>query len=55
MTPLPAILALQDTWIYVCTTNSGNKTTNVEALIDEHLGCQTALRIPNIDPYYSHV
>jgi len=35
--------------------NSSNKTTDVEALVDEYFGYQTTLRAPNIDPYYSHI
>jgi len=32
---LPAVLALQNTRIHICPTNSGNKATNVETMFDE--------------------
>jgi len=35
MTPLPAVLALQDTRIYICPMNSGNKATNIETTINK--------------------
>jgi len=35
MTPLPAVLALQDARIYICPMNSGNEATNIETTINK--------------------
>jgi len=52
---LPAIFALEDTWIYVNTTNSSDEPSNVEPLIDERFGLRATLSIPYVNPYNSHV
>jgi len=36
--PLSAVLALQNIRIHICPTNSGNKATDVETIINEWLG-----------------
>ena len=55
MAPLPAVLALQNTQVYVCATNSCNVLTNVEAPVDEHFGIAATLCILYIYPDNSHV
>jgi len=47
----PTILALEDFWIHICTMNSANVATNVEASVNEALSFCTALSVPYIDLY----
>jgi len=51
----PAVLALEDIRIHVCTTDSCNVTSNVEASVDEILSFRTTLRILNVDLDNSYV
>jgi len=37
MTPLPTVLALQNTWVHIGTFDSSNESSNVEATIDDVL------------------
>ena len=55
MTPLPAVLALGNSRIHVCASNSRNVVTYIEASIDEHFSIFTTLDIPYVDPDYGHV
>jgi len=55
MSPLPTILTLKSTWIHVCSTNSCNMTSYVEASVDKSLGRCTALWIPDINPNDRHI
>jgi len=34
MTPLPAVLALWDLWVYIYFLNSSNETSNIETPVD---------------------
>ena len=43
MIPLLAVLALQNTRIHICPTNSGNEAADVETMFNEQLGHQTTL------------
>ena len=52
MALLLAIFALWNTKIHIYIMNSSNEATNIEIAVDEHLGCQTTLRISYIDSYY---
>jgi len=53
--PPPAVLALRNIWVHIHTSNDSNKTTNVEAAIDDVLYQRTTLGIPDINPNYSHI
>jgi len=54
ISPLPAILVLENTKVHVCAFNSYDITTDVEAPINECFSIQAILEIPNINPndYY---
>ena len=53
--PLPAVLALGDSWVHVCSLDGSGILSYVEAPVDEHLGVCPTLDIPNIGPYNGHV
>ena len=55
VTPFPAVLALGDSWVHVCSPDSSNILFYIEALVDKHLGICPALDVPYIDPYDGHV
>ena len=55
MSPLPAILALENPWVHVCSPDSSNILSYIEAPIDEHLGIGSTLDIPYINSYDGHV
>ena len=55
MTPLPAVLALGNSQVHVCASNSRNVVTYIEASIDEHFSVFTTLDIPYVNPDYGHV
>ena len=55
MFPLLVVLVLWDSRIHICTSNSSNITTNIEASIDKHFGQRTTLHISNINSNNSHV
>jgi len=48
-------LVLEDIRIYVCTLNSCNMASNIEASVDEILSFGTTLRIPNVNLDNSYV
>ena len=55
MTPLPAVLALGNSRIHACASNSHDIVTYIEASIYEHFSVFTTLDIPYVDPDYGHV
>jgi len=55
MTLLPAIFALGDTWVHVCSSDCSNVVAYIEASVDEKFCVLTTLNIPNVDPNYSHI
>ena len=55
MSPFPTILALEDTRVYVCSTDSCNKLADVEAPVDEYFSTAPALDVLNVNPHNSHV
>ena len=55
ITPLPTIFTLWDPEVHICTSNSGDVSTNIEAPIDKALGLHSALYIPNVYSYDRHV
>jgi len=48
MSPLPTVLALQDTWVHIGTFNGSDEMSNVEVTIDDVLCQRTALGIPDV-------
>jgi len=55
MFPFPAVLALGDSWVHVCSLDGSDVLSYVKAPVDEHLGVGPALDIPYIDPYNGYV
>jgi len=55
VTPLPAVLALWDSWVHVCTPDGSDVVANIKAPVDEHFSLLTTLYIPYIDSDYCHV
>jgi len=55
VSPFPAILTLGDPWVHVCSPDSSDVLSYIEASIDEHLGIGPTLGIPYIDPNNRHV
>jgi len=51
----PTILALRDTWVYICFLNCCNVTSNIEASVDDAFSLGTTFRVPDIDTDDSHV
>jgi len=50
-----AVFALEYSQIYICFPNSGDMTSNIEAMIDKTSYFGPALNIPNIKLYNSYV
>ena len=55
ISPLPTVLTLWDTWVYVGTFNGSNKSSNIEVTIDNVLCQRTTLGIPDIHPDHCYV
>jgi len=55
MSPLLAILILEDTGVYISISYSGNMTSYIEAAIDQDLGGSTTLEILYIDLDYDYI
>jgi len=55
MFPLPAIFALGDFWVHVCSSYGSDISANVKAPINKALSFAAALVIPDVDPNYGHV
>jgi len=55
VSPFPVVFALRDPRVHVHSLDSCYVFTNVEALIDEHLGIASTLNVPYVDPYDGHV
>jgi len=53
--PLPAVFALQNTWVYICTSNDNDEMANVETVINNVLCQRTTLGIPDVNPNHSHI
>ena len=47
----PAVLALGNSWVHVCSPDGSDILSYVEAPVDEHLGIGLTLDVPYIDPY----
>jgi len=55
VTPFPAILALQDSWVHICSPYHNNKASHIKASVDDIFYIGTILCVPYVDPYYSYV
>ena len=55
MTPFLAILALQDSWVHICSLYYSNKASYIEVSVDDHFHIGTILCVPYVDLYYSYV
>jgi len=51
----PTILALQDTWIHVGTTNHSDKASYIEVSVNYFLSIEPILCVPNVNPNYGHI
>jgi len=55
MSPPPAVFALGDARVHVCSPDSGNVIADIEAPVNEHFSILTALNVPYINPDDRHV
>ena len=55
VTPFPAILALWDSWVHVCSLYHSNKASHIEVSVDDHFCIGTILCVPYVNPYYGHI
>jgi len=53
--PFPAVLALGNSWVHVCSLDSNDVLSNIKAPVDEHLSIHSALNVPNIDLYDGYI
>ena len=55
MTPLPAILAEQDSRVHVRISYGSDMVFYIKASVNKHFCVLTALNVPDVDPHYGHV
>ena len=55
MSPSPTILALEDTWIHIGSSNSCDKSSYIKVPINKTFSLITALNIPNDNPNNRHI
>jgi len=55
VTPFPAVFALGNSRIHVCSSNSSNIVANIEASVNKHFSIVTTLNIPYIYLDNGHV
>ena len=55
MFSLPEVLALENTRIYICTSNSDNVISYIEKLVNECFSRWATLKIPDINLANSHI
>ena len=55
MFPLPTVLTLRDTWVYVGTFDSSDESSNIEVMIDNVLCQRITLGIPDVHPDHCYV
>ena len=55
VTPFPAVFALENSGIHVCSSNSSDVVANIEASVDKHFSIVTTLNILYIYPDNGHV
>jgi len=55
ISPLPAVFALGDTGIHICTFNSSDVASYIEAPINQLLCFPTTLNVPNVYSDDGHI
>ena len=55
MTPLPTILALRYTRVYISTSNHNDNVSNVKLPVDNFLGIVAILVVPDVNLNYCHI
>ena len=55
VSPLPAILALGDSRIHICTSNYGDVIAHIEAPVNEKFSVFSTLNIPDVNPNDGHI
>ena len=55
VTPFPAIFALEDSRIHICSSNRCDIIAHIEVPVDKKFSILTTLYIPNIYPNNSHI
>jgi len=55
VTPLPTVLTLKNTQIYIGPAYCSDITSNIEMSVDNFLGVGPILHVPDVDLYDSHV
>jgi len=55
VSPIPAVFTLRDLRVYIHSPDSCYVFTDVEALINEHLGIAPTLNVPYVNPHDEHV
>jgi len=55
VSPLPAIFALGDSRVHVCSSYGSDISANVKAPINKALSFAATLVIPDVNPNYGHV
>jgi len=51
----PVVFSLGYTRVHVCTSNSGNEVTYIEASVNKILHFNTTLDIPNVHPNHHYI
>jgi len=47
--PLPTVLTLWDTWVYISTIYHSDETPHVEPSVNDSFGLRTILSVSNVD------
>ena len=55
MTPLPAVLALQNSRVHVRSSDHSNVIANIKTPVDKYFSVLATLYVPYINPDYCHV
>ena len=55
VSPLPAILALENSRIHIHTSNCGDVIAHIEAPVNEKFSIFSTLNIPDVDPNNGHI
>jgi len=55
ISPLPAIFALKYAWIHIGSSDGGNETSYIKALVDDFFGGWTLLWVLYVNPCNGHV
>ena len=55
MSPSPTVLALEDAWIHISSTNSCNISFYIKAPVDKIFSLTATLNVPNVNPNNWHI